>query len=102
MTITGKNASIGPVASTPKSPPKKPSCITSVVKPSVAARESTKPSTAFNGTTIERKTKSKRTNAIATITPANTGIALLSFSDISMLMTLCPEISVLKSYFSFA
>ena len=100
--ITGRNANNGPVFSTPNKPPKKPSCMTSVVNPSVANRDKTNPSTAFNGTKIERNTKTSSTNAKSTITPANTGIASLSFSDISMLITLCPEISVLKSYFSLA
>ena len=46
MVMTGRNANKGPVFSTPNKLPKKPSCITSVVNPSVA---NTKPSTAFNG-----------------------------------------------------
>ena len=102
MVVTGRNANKGPVFSTPNKLPKKPSCITSVVNPSVASSDNTKPSTAFNGTRIERNTNTSSTNAKSTITPANTGIASLSFSYISMLITLCPEISVLKSYFSLA
>ncbi len=100
--MTGKNAKIGPVASIPNNPLKKPSCITNVVNPNVAINDRTKPRTAFNGTRIERNTNSNSTNARATITPANTGIASFNFLDISMLITLCPEISVLKSYLSCA
>ncbi|CRG02531.1 Uncharacterised protein [Streptococcus pneumoniae] len=76
--------------------------MTKVVNPSVAINDNTKPRTAFNGTRIERNTNTNNTNANNTITPANTGIALFNFSAISMLITLWPVTSVLKSYFSLA
>ena len=94
IVITGRNASNGPVFSIPNKLPIKPCWMTNVVKPNVAINERINPSTAFNGTKIERNTIINKKNANTTITPANTGIALFSFSDISMLITLCPEISV--------
>mgnify|MGYP006971918410 CR=1 FL=1 len=76
--------------------------MTMVVNPSVAINDNTKPRTAFNGTRIERNTNTNNTNVNNTITPANTGIPLFNFSAISMLITLWPVTSVLKSYFSLA
>ena len=56
----------------------------------------------FKGIKIERKTIINKKNANTTMTEANKGIASFNFLDISILMTLCPEISVLNPYLSCA
>ena len=57
----------------------------------------------FNGIKIERKTIINKKNANTTITVANIKVSPhLTFLDISILMTLCPEISVLNPYLSCA
>ena len=88
IVITGKNANNGPVVSTPNRLLIKPSCMISVVNPKVAANDNTNPSTAFKGIIIDLNTTINNMKANNIITPANNGIASLSFSDISILITL--------------